>query len=128
MMRICVFLIFVLSFVSSFGSTLDEAKKVYLTGNYEEALPLLEEQYKKNKRNASVNQWIGVCLFNLGRYDDARDYFEYAKSRKVVGAYKYLALLDFYSYKFDVVTDEDVAVPSFDGYTFNEVEYFDDSL
>lgn len=101
MMRICVFLIFVLSFVSSFGSTLDEAKKVYLTGNYEEALPLLEEQYKKNKRNASVNQWIGVCLFNLGRYDDARDYFEYAKSRKVVGAYKYLALLDFYSYKFD---------------------------
>ena len=55
MMRICVFLIFVLSFVSSFGSTLDEAKKVYLTGNYEEALPLLEEQYKKNKRNASVN-------------------------------------------------------------------------
>ena len=31
-----------------------------------------------------------------------------------------------YSYKFDVVTDEDVAVPSFDGYTFNEVEYSQD--
>ena len=89
------------SCIPLYGGTLEEAKKVYLSGNYEAALPLLEEQYKKNKRNASVNQWIGVCLFNLGRYEEGRKYFEYAKSKKVVEAYRYLAMLDFYAYRFD---------------------------
>lgn len=89
------------SCIPLYGGTLEDAKKVYLSGNYEAALPLLEEQYKKNKRNASVNQWIGVCLFNLGRYEEGRKYFEYAKSKKVVEAYRYLAMLDFYAYRFD---------------------------
>ncbi len=83
------------------GATLDEAKKVYLSGDYEAALPLLEEQYNKNKSNASVNQWIGVCLFNLNRISEATKYFEFAKSKRVVEAYKYLALIAFYDYNFE---------------------------
>ena len=101
-MKIRILIIMLVAlFMPLYGGTLEEAKKVYLSGDYEAALPLLEEQYKKNKRNASVNQWIGVCLFNLGRYEEGRKYFEYAKSRKVVEAYRYLAMLDFYAYRFD---------------------------
>ncbi len=99
--RIIIFLIFASLVIPLQGATLNEAKKVYLSGDYQAALPLLEEQYRKNKRNASVNQWIGVCLYNLGRYEEARKYFDYAKSRRVVEAYRYLALLDFYAYDFE---------------------------
>lgn len=99
------FMILAVSVFTSWGATLEEAKKVYLSGDYEAALPLLEEQYKKNKRNASVNQWIGVCLFNMGRYDEAIKYFEFAKSKRVVESYRYLALIDFYDYKFDESAD-----------------------
>lgn len=61
-MKVHLFLIGMLMSASlAFGATLNEAKEVFLSGDYEKALPMLEEQYRKNKRNASVNQWIGVC-------------------------------------------------------------------
>ena len=101
-MKFVILILVLLSAIPvSYGATLEEAKKVYLSGDYQAALPLLEEQYRRNKRNASVNQWIGVCLYNLGRYDEARDYFEFAKTRRVTEAYRYLALINFYDYKFD---------------------------
>ena len=101
MKNLVLFIFFMASVLLSYGATLEEAKKVYLSGDYAAALPLLQEQYKKNKRNASVNQWIGVSLYKLGRYDEAVKYLEYAKSRKVVEAYRYLAMIDFYNYDFD---------------------------
>ena len=101
-MKVHLFLIGMLMSASlAFGATLNEAKEVFLSGDYEKALPMLEEQYRKNKRNASVNQWIGVCLYNLGRMDEAKPYFEFAKSKRVTESYKYLALIDFYDYDFD---------------------------
>ncbi len=101
-MKIHLFLVGMLMSASlAFGATLDEAKEVFLSGDYEKALPMLEEQYRKNKRNASVNQWIGVCLYNLGRMDEAKPYFEFAKSKRVTESYKYLALIDFHNYDFD---------------------------
>lgn len=100
-MKNLILFLFMTSIMVSYGATLEEAKKVYLSGDYAAALPLLQEQYNKNKRNASVNQWIGVSLYKLGRYDEAVKYFEFAKSRKVVEAYRYLAMIDFYKYDFD---------------------------
>ena len=99
-MKNLILFLFMTSIMVSYGATLEEAKKVYLSGDYAAALPLLQEQYNKNKRNASVNQWIGVSLYKLGRYDEAVKYFEFAKSRKVVEAYRYLAMIDFYKYLF----------------------------
>lgn len=101
-MKIHLFFVGMLMSASlAFGATLNEAKEVFLSGDYEKALPMLEEQYRQNRRNASVNQWIGVCLYNLGRMDEARPYFEFAKSKRITESYKYLALIDFYDYDFD---------------------------
>ena len=46
--------------------TLQQAKTLYQNEKYEEALVAFEELYNKtarNKKDASINHWIGVCLY-----------------------------------------------------------------
>lgn len=84
--------------------TLEEAKALYSKGDYESALPAFQELYVKNPRNAknaSINHWIGVCLYKTGNHQESRKYFEYAVSRSVAESYLYMSKLEFESYNFD---------------------------
>jgi len=89
--------------VGSFAATIDDAKGLYLKGRYEEALPIFQEIYKvpKNAKNASVNHWLGVCLYKTGKHSEARKYFEFASSRSVAESFLYLSKLEFEAYNFD---------------------------
>lgn len=71
--------------------TLNEAKKLYREGRFEEALPTFMENWKRNKRNANLNQWVGACLYETGKIDESVEYLEFANSRKVADAARYLA-------------------------------------
>lgn len=82
------------------ASTLEEAKSAYTKGDYTKALPMFMEQYKKNANNGSVNQWIGVCLYNTGRIDESKKYFEIAAQKKIQDANKYLAKVYYDEYEF----------------------------
>lgn len=46
--------------------TLNKAKELYLAGEYAQALPIFETEYKKKPQDASLNHWYGVCLFETG--------------------------------------------------------------
>ena len=97
--------VFIASVCELNADNLTKAKTYYNNGNYELALPLFEKEYKKNKRNGSVNHWIGVCLYKLGRGEEAIKYFEYAITRKVTEAPHYLALIYSEQYKFDKASE-----------------------
>lgn len=87
------------------ATTLANAKELYLSGNYDKALPLFEEQYKASPKNASLNQWIGVCLYNMEKYEDSQKYFLFAHSKGILEAPYYLAMIEFYQYNFDKSMD-----------------------
>ena len=85
---------------SVFGATLEQAKSVYNKGDYAKALPMMEEQYKKSPKNASVNQWLGVCYYKTGQIYKSKTYFEFAASKNVVESNYYLALINYHRYDF----------------------------
>ncbi|MGM9803445.1 MAG: hypothetical protein ACI308_04630 [Muribaculaceae bacterium] len=93
---------------SSSAVTLEEAKALYLKKKYTEALPAFQELYKKNAKNAknaSINQWIGVCLYETGQQAEAKQYFEYAASRSVLDANLYLSKIEFGQYNFEAAQE-----------------------
>ena len=90
-----------LCFVSNgVSASLKSARELYLDGKFAEALPLFEQEYKKKKKDGSINHWIGVCLYELGRGDEAIKYLEYAHTRKVLESSHYLARIYFDKYDF----------------------------
>lgn len=83
------------------GQTLDDAKKWYLEGRYADALPVFQEEYDINPKNAPLNQWLGICLYQTGKITEALPYLEFAAGRKIPEAYLYLGELYSKIYRFD---------------------------
>ncbi|MDY5828046.1 MAG: tetratricopeptide repeat protein [Candidatus Limisoma sp.] len=73
--------------------TLKQAKDLYKAGRFADALPAMEEFYKKTPKNASYNQWYGACLYETGKKAESEKYFKYALDKKVADAARYLAQL-----------------------------------
>ena len=71
--------------------TLTQAKKLYTEGRFEEALSTFQDLQKKNPQNANYNQWLGGCLYETGKKEEAIPYLETALSKKVADAARYLA-------------------------------------
>lgn len=86
--------------VLSYGQTLDDAKKWYSEGNYTDAKPVFESEYRANPNNASLNQWLGVIAFNEGNYNKALKYLEFASQKKISESSLYLGLLYAKTYRF----------------------------
>lgn len=87
------------------GATLEQAKAVFNKGDYAKALPMMQEQYKKAPKNGSVNHWLGVCLYETGEARQSLKYFEYAATRKVAEAHRYLALIAYDNYDFEAAQE-----------------------
>lgn len=83
------------------AQTLDDAKSWYLEGRYAEALPVFQTEYLNNPNNASINQWLGVSLYETGRILEAQKYLEFASGRKIPDAYIYLGELYAKLYRFE---------------------------
>jgi len=64
------------------AQTLEDAKALYLEGRYAEALPLFQQEYQNDPNNASINQWLGVSLYETGRILEAEKYLSFAAQKK----------------------------------------------
>ncbi len=91
-------LIAVFNLVSA--NNLDTAKDLYLKREYAKALPLFEKEYKKKPKDAVLNHWYGVCLFETGKIAESEKHLLYAHSRRVIEAPHYLAKIRFLNYDF----------------------------
>lgn len=87
--------------VGCFSQNLKKAKTYYQKGEYELALPLFKKEYNKNKKNVSINHWLGVCYFETGKLDDAIKYLEFAHSKEVLSSSYYLAQIYFKKFDFE---------------------------
>ena len=65
------------------AAPIDDAKKLYREGRYEEALAILEPLQRKSPRNGNVNYWHGATLVALDRVDEAVPFLETALTRDV---------------------------------------------
>jgi hypothetical protein len=83
------------------AQTLDEAKKLYLDGDYVTSLPVFEEAVKSSPQNASYNQWYGTCLLETGRPEEAVAYLNFAASKNIIEAYASLGRTYYRLYQFD---------------------------
>ncbi|MBD5285364.1 MAG: hypothetical protein HDS29_03690 [Bacteroides sp.] len=81
--------------------TLNEAKEMYQAGDFEGALPVFLEEIKKKPKDASLNQWLGVCLMQAGRTEEAIPRLKFAQTKGVTEASRYLAEIAFQEYDFE---------------------------
>ncbi|MDR1675970.1 MAG: CDC27 family protein [Tannerella sp.] len=83
------------------AQSLDQAKKLYNDGSYEEAMPAFERLVSQSPNNSSYNLWYGVCCYETGDWDTAEKYLQVARDRKVAEASRYLANIYTAQYRFE---------------------------
>ena len=83
------------------AQSLDQAKKLYNEGKFEEAKPAFEKLVERTPGNSSYNQWYGVCLYETGEKEKAEKYLRVAAKRNVQEAFRYLGELCYDTYRFE---------------------------
>ena len=84
-----------------YANNLAKAKSLYQKGEYLQALPIFKKQYAKNKKNASINHWLGVCLYETGNPTESIKYLEFADSKDIMSSSYYLAKIYMAGYNFE---------------------------
>lgn len=106
MKKVLVYILLLFSFVShTYANNLEKAKDLYVKGEFAKALPLFEKEYKKKPKDAVINHWYGVCLFETGKIKESESHLVYAHSRRVIEAPHYLAKICFLKYDFQGALD-----------------------
>lgn len=83
-------------------SSREKARKLFLDGNYTEAKPLFANLLKRAPKDGSYNYWYAVCCYETNDTTaDIEKMLQYAVTRKVNNAHRYLG--DFYkrNYRYD---------------------------
>ena len=74
------------------AQTLEQlARQNFLAGKYAEAKPQFQRCLKTAPRDGRINYWYGACCIETGEMEEALPYLEFAASKKVQNAYRYLA-------------------------------------
>ncbi|NDV95400.1 tetratricopeptide repeat protein [Dysgonomonas sp. 521] len=83
------------------AQTLNEAKELYLRGEYAKALPIFEAEYNAKPDDASLNQWYGVCLLQTGKnLPKAEECLLVASKKRIPESFLYLGQLYAQEYRF----------------------------
>lgn len=102
MKRLSIILFLLISvFCVGYAQSLDQAKKLYNEGNFEEAKPAFEKLVRQSPNNSSYNLWYGVCCYETGDMITAEKHLLVANKRKVADSYHYLAKIYTQMYRFD---------------------------
>lgn len=88
------------------AQSLEDAKKWFLEGEYEQAKPIFEEEYNTNSNNAEINFWLGVIELNDGNLQKAEELLHFASQKRVLNSYLYLGELYSKTYRFDEAEKE----------------------
>ena len=73
------------------------ARKLFQQKKYAEAKPMFQKLLKKNPKDAECSYWYAVCCCETGDSVDVLPLFEYAASRSISNAFRYLG--DYYAGK-----------------------------
>lgn len=87
------------------AQNVEQAKKLFLQREFEQAKPLFGSLVKKAPSNANYNYWYGACCYETGEKEKALPYLEKSAARKVIDAYRYVGKLYYDMYRFDDAVD-----------------------
>ncbi|HOI78189.1 MAG TPA: tetratricopeptide repeat protein, partial [Petrimonas sp.] len=82
------------------GQSVDDAKKWYLEGDFTQAKPVFEAEYRVNPNNAQLNLWLGVISLAESDYQKAQQYLEFASLKNIQESYLQLGQLYTKMYRF----------------------------
>ena len=77
MKKVLVYILFIAFICPIYANNLEKAKDLYVKGEYAKALPLFEKEYKKKPKDAVINHWYGVCLFETGKIQESEKHLKY---------------------------------------------------
>ncbi len=80
--------LFSLCFATAQNKT--QACKLFSMGEYAKAKPMFEKLLKKAPNSAELNYWYAICCLETGDSVNFRPMLEYAASREIANAYRYL--------------------------------------
>lgn len=83
-----IFCLFSLCLATAQNKT--QACKLFSQGEYAKAKPMFEKLLKKTPNSAELNYWYAICCLETGDSVDFRPMLEYAASREIANAYRYL--------------------------------------
>lgn len=66
------------------------ARKLFQQGKYGEAKPMFQKLLKKSPKDSECSYWYAVCCYETGDTVDVQPLLEYAASRKISNAFRYL--------------------------------------
>ena len=95
----CILVVLVLFAGDVVAQNKNTARKLFQQGKYSEAKPMFQKLLKKYPQNAEYNYWYAVCCYETGDSIEILPMLEYAASRKISNAYRYLG--DYYAGKLD---------------------------
>ncbi|MBQ8270685.1 MAG: hypothetical protein IJZ22_05695 [Bacteroidaceae bacterium] len=80
----------ILSAGALFAQNKSVARKHFLAGEYSVAKPMFEKLLKRNPRNGELNYWYAVCCYETKDTVPVKGMLEFAASRKITNAHRYL--------------------------------------
>lgn len=83
------------------AQTLNQAKKLFDNGEYEQAKTAFAKFIKGSPNNAEYNYYYGASLYETGELDKAVPYLEKSAKRNYIGAFRYLGKAYADLYRFD---------------------------
>lgn len=92
--RAVLSMIFCLLSLVAVAQSRSTMKKMFDEGRFYEAKPIFEKLLKKNPKNSEYNYWYAACCLETGDTVDVEEMLEFAVSRKIVNASRYLG--DYY--------------------------------
>lgn len=98
MRTILIFILTAVTAIATVARPIDDARRLYDAGQYEQALEKLQTLHRKTPRDGNVNYWLAATLTALDRGEEARRYYETAEERGVADAALVLARLDAAAY------------------------------
>jgi len=100
-LRYTIILCFSLLFSMASAQTLDQARNMFIKGQYEEAKPVFEKYTKSQPNNANYNYWYGVCCLQTGEVEKSIKYLEFATKKKIQNGPLYLGQAYDQTYRFE---------------------------
>ena len=80
--------------LTAVAQTRNSLKKLFDSGRYEEAKPAAAKLLRSNPKNGEYNYWYAACCIETADTVDVKEMLEFAISRKIVNAHRYLG--DYY--------------------------------
>ena len=98
---IALLVLFSAAISGSAAPTLAQAKELYSAGKYAEAIPAFQVLLSKKPKDAALNHWYGVCLYETGKYAKAEKYLRIGSAQKILESDHYLGKLCSRFYRFE---------------------------